>query len=210
MSLSGLLKKITNVLRNGDDKAVFDKLKKIFKHADREAILFSKRADLHCLPGCGRCCENPRVETTVLEFMPLADELWKKGEALQWLDKIDQLQSSGICVFYKPDPLGAGRGRCGVYQLRPNICRLYGFSAGKDKRGVKRLITCEPIKTAQPRQVIQAKQRIQEGMPVPTMQHFAMKVFQLHPFWGREQLPINQAIKIALEKAGLKRSFLKA
>lgn len=183
-------------------------LQSIFKEADLHVAQFSKKANLHCLPGCGHCCENPAIEVTALEFIPLARELWKMNQVEQWFEAIERKGSQGTCVFYKPDPLISGNGRCGIYRLRPLLCRLYGFSAGKDKYGKKRLITCTRIKAAHKEAFDKINIALQQGADAPLIQNFSKQISQLDPNLGGRYLPINQALKIALEKIGFRKGFI--
>src|SRR6185295_15429071 len=127
----------------------FFSLLKIYHKLEKETKQFQAETGLHCIAGCGRCCENPRIETTVAELMPLAFRLFQRGEESGWLDKANRSESKGQCIFYKPDPLIEGKGRCSVYQWRPLICRLFGFSAITDKKGRPSLVTCAVIKQSQ-------------------------------------------------------------
>lgn len=107
-------------------------------------------------------------------------------------------------MFYQPDPLKNGQGRCGVYLWRPLLCRLFGFAAQKDKYGQPQLVTCSTMKSLCSYEYEQALENMHQGkLAAPLMQDYAMRLFNIDPHWGKEQLPINQAIKIALEKVGL-------
>ena len=184
-------------------------LLKLFQSLDREIQKFQSKSGLNCLAGCGRCCENPNVETTVLELLPLAQKLWQEGSAEDWLKKIESVQEKGPCVFYKPDPLIPGNGRCSVYSLRPLICRLFGFSAKIDKHKDNVFVTCATIKKLYMKEFESAQHKVQSGsLPIASMEHYSMKAYQIDPTLGRDQLPINRAIKIVLEKTGLHLRYL--
>ena len=188
--------------RYRDCKKVF-LLFKLFDRADRETKRLSAKTGIKCAKGCGRCCENPYVETTILEMLPLAIQLWKEKEAEGWLNKSLATHLTGPCIFYKPDPLIAGKGRCSIYSLRPLICRLSGFSAAVDKHGKPELVTCPTIKQWQPREYEKAQKLVESGLPIPQLRDFALAAYQLDPALGKDRLPINIAIKDALEKVGL-------
>ena len=182
-------------------------LEKLYAALDKEIARFQKATGLQCLSGCGRCCENPQVETTVLELLPLATELWKSKEAEPAIAKALQANLSGPCIFYKPDPLIAGKGRCAVYPWRPLICRLFGFSATTDKYGKPTLVTCSAIKQTYAQEYIFAEARIKSGRPVPSMGDFSRRAFHIDPNLGKDQLPINEAIVKALEKVGIRLKY---
>jgi Fe-S-cluster containining protein len=181
-------------------------LRKVFKAVDRQTTQFQKAAGIHCERGCGRCCENPNVTTTVLEMVPLALELWEKGEAERWLQKAEA-DSGGKCLFYKPAPFQEGKGRCSIYSLRPLICRLFGFSAMHDKHGKPVFVTCPTIKKMFPGAYDNIQKRIQEGLAIPQMSDFSQGVRNIDIELGTQQIPINWAIKLALEYVGMKMEY---
>lgn len=176
---------------------------RLFDRADHGTRRLRSKTGLKCANNCGRCCENPYVQTTVLEMLPLAIHLWQNNEAEEQLQRSPASATSGPCIFYKPDPSMAGSGRCSIYPFRPLVCRLYGYSASADKYGKPRLVTCPTIKQSQPEGYEKAQKLVDSGLPIPTMRDFSMTSFQLDPELSREQLPINEAIKIAIEKIGL-------
>jgi Fe-S-cluster containining protein len=184
----------------------FQELFAVYARLEKQIRKFQGASKLHCKSGCGQCCENPHVETTVFEMMPLAHDLWKKNQAQEILKKIDD-ERKGVCVFYAADPSGTGQGRCTVYSLRPLICRLFGFSAKTDKTGAPQFVTCKVIKTCQAKEYARAEEMIQGGLEIPIMADFAREVARIDPSEGVRQLPINTALKQALEKVGLRRKL---
>lgn len=165
---------------------------------------FKSASGLSCPLGCGRCCENPDIFVNVLEVLPLAYHLWQNKTAQVVLDKMSALSSPGVCVFYKPDALNPGHGRCGVYPWRPLICRLFGYSVKKNKYGQPRLVTCLTMKTECAKEYQQAEQNLAGGtITAPVMHDFAMQLCNIDPHLGKEYFPINKAIEIAIQKTGL-------
>ena len=185
-------------------------LMEVFHDADEATARFRKDSGLACEQGCGRCCENPDVETTVLEMLPGAMDLWSHHKADAILEKLARLDgdSSRQCVFYQPDPFVAGHGRCSAYSFRPLVCRLFGFSAWADKHGRDVIVTCPTIKRRQAKKLEKARQEVQkENMRIPRMTDYAMKIFGIDPGLGEKKIPINAALKIALEKVGMILNF---
>lgn len=146
------------IYSNSMNADVIKQVEQIFQEIDRQTATLQAATGLHCPPGCGRCCENPEVETTVLEMMPLALELWQRGEVLQWIDRSQAVEERGPCVFYHPDPFIPGNGRCSVYSWRPTICRLFAFATVTNKQGQPELAACVRQKEIMP-EIIQACQR---------------------------------------------------
>lgn len=196
---------------------------KLYQAADKQIGDLKAVTGLKCAANCGRCCEKNDIETTVLELLPLAVYLWIKKEALGWLERIYQAKGRGVCVFYQPGPLVKGNeGRCSIYCFRPLICRLFGFSAGKDKYGRQRLVTCADMKRLYPDAYGKARTCLRapacapragkytrgqkfmgEKSLVPNMTDFTFQITAAGSDLGIRQVPINEAVKIALERTGL-------
>jgi len=176
---------------------------KLFWEVDRRSVRFQMKSKIKCSAGCGQCCESPQVEVTVLEMLPLALDLYHRQDADQWLAKAREREFSGPCVFYKPDPLFAGKGRCLAYALRPLLCRLFGFSTKRDKYSRPVYVTCKIIKAG-----LSAQVRHVQGSPaflktLPFMGDYAAKVYNIDPSLGARLYPINEALRIALDKVSL-------
>lgn len=173
------------------------RVRALLEDISRQTESFARATGLHCKSGCGKCCENPDVETTVTEMMPAAAHLWSSGEAEAVLSKVP---TAAVCVFYKPDALIAGNGRCTAYEYRPGVCRLFGFSARKDKHGRPALLTCRVIKEHFPADYARVQAQVTDGHPVPLMSDHTLKVMHIDPRRGGQLMPINQALRLALER----------
>ncbi len=185
---------------------VIQQVKEIFAQIDRQTAVLQAATGLHCPTGCGRCCENPEVETTVLEMIPLALELWQRGEALAWLSRAQAVENRSPCVFYQPDPFVPGNGRCSVYEFRPSLCRLFAFATVTNKQGKPELAACIRHKEMMPETVQQAKAAIADGLAAPNFSEISIQLAMLAPS-GIERFPINQALTLALQRVGLIAQF---
>lgn len=174
-----------------------------YTQIDRQIDSFQVATQLHCPAGCGWCCENPNVEATLLELLPLAWELFTRNEVQQWLERIEQDRERKTCWFYQPDPLIPGNGRCQVYPWRPTICRLFGFATTTNKSGQPELAACVRHKATMPEGVASAQAAIASGLSAPNFQELSMQVANIDPHWGTRRMPINQALQVALERVGL-------
>jgi Fe-S-cluster containining protein len=170
---------------------------------DRETTAFQTATGVQCPSGCGMCCQNPEVEATPLEMLPIAVELSRQGELSQWLERVEAVEAKGVCVFYQSDRLIPDNGRCSIYAWRPSLCRLFGFAAIANKQGEPELAACKKHKESIPEVIKQAQEAIANGLPVPQFAEFTMRLGNLDPNLGREPLPINQALKVAIERVGL-------
>jgi hypothetical protein len=77
---------------------------------------------------------------------------------------------------------------------------LFGYSARTNKYGKKELITCQIIKTEQSENYSAAEQRVSKGGEVPVMSNYYMQLRNIDPELSTTFLPINQAMKAALEQ----------
>jgi Fe-S-cluster containining protein len=192
------------------DQKVIKEILALFDAIDRQTEEFSKETGLKCKKGCGACCTNPDIETTVAEVLPLAAYLWAQGLAESKLelfrDAINGVSTKGVCVFYEPDLLVPTQGRCGIYAYRPGLCRLFGFSGRKDKYGKSVLVTCKVIKESHAQECQLTQAELQKGnLTAPLLATHAFSVAGIDPVHGNQLLPINQAIAQAIEKVGYRK-----
>lgn len=170
----------------------------LFYQLEKETAQFEKTTGLGCVSGCGKCCTYPDIEASPLEFLPWAFHLFLNGEAEKTLIKLNQAESR-TCIIYKPLTL-AGQGRCSDYKYRGLICRLFGFGASKDKYGNLRLATCKIIKEGQAENYKSTVEAISKGLYVPIFTDYYMQLNQIDYQLGSKILPINKALKMALEE----------
>lgn len=172
----------------------------LFSRIDAETSAFAIASGLRCPDGCGACCENPGVHTSVVELEPLAVELVARGQAeAEAVLARAAAAGPGQCVFY--DSHGPGQGRCMVYPLRPAICRLFGFAAVRDKQGRPELAGCKVHKAQQPEVMAHARALVAGGAPVPMMVAWQQEALDLGSSATGALVPINVAIEQALERA---------
>ena len=200
--MSPISNEIVRCLSAEDQKVVKDMMA-LFESIDCQTIEFAAQTQLKCKSGCGACCTNPDVETTVAEVLPLAVYLWSNGQGEGLLETIRSKSSKSICAFYKPDPVVKDHGNCSIYAYRPGLCRLFGFAARKDKHGQDILLTCKIIKDSQAQECKRIQEGLQKGiLEAPLLNTHAFAVSNIDPIHGLKLLPINQAIRSALEKLG--------
>ncbi len=179
----------------------------IFKEVDEKTNSFQKSSGLNCLKGCGRCCLSNQVETTPGEWLPYALELAKTNQLEAVHSKLQET-SDPICSMYKPNPEDSGKGFCSVYHHRPGICRLFGFSTIKNKRNLRELLTCRPIKDHHSEIFTSPLDLSPEE--APSCHEFQGKIdgiFAAHPSLG-VSMPINQALSTAIEYVALRLAYL--
>ncbi len=152
---------------------------------------------MHCLSGCGLCCKKPDITATPLEFLPLAFHLYTEGKADSMYEATATSEES-LCLLFAPLKGSVRGGMCSNYAYRGLICRLFGFSAARDKMGDPRLVTCKSIKEDQPEEFATGTEKAAQG-EVVFMRDYYFKLTCIDPDLGRETMPINLAIRRALE-----------
>jgi uncharacterized protein len=172
----------------------------LFDRLDSEISKFQSQTSLHCISGCGKCCSKPDIEASPLEFLPWAFHLFLNGLAQKTLTEL-QNTSNSICYIYQPlSLLDNHKGSCGNYKYRGLICRLFGYAANRDKYGQLRLATCKIIKEDQTLSCKSTEEAINNGLYVPIFTDYYMKLNQIDFRLGNTILPINEALKIAIEQ----------
>ena len=172
-------------------------VKALYRQLDQEIARFQAGTGLACLPSCGQCCTHPTVEASVLEFLPLAYELMRRGEAAAQLAALEA-DDSPLCFLFRPLPIAGSGGFCGDYPHRGLICRLFGFSAMRDKQGQRQLYTCRRIKTETPETYAEAVAYLKAGRPVPGVSDWYRRLRNIDEDLAGQFYPIRVAIREAL------------
>ncbi len=170
----------------------------LFSKLEQETALFGQASGLSCVSGCGKCCTSPNIEASPIEFLPWAFHLFLNGEAHNTQLKLNKTQSL-TCLIYKPLSF-VDQGRCSNYKYRGLICRLFGSAANTDKYGNLRLATCQIIKEGQANKYNTTTEAINKGLYVPVFTEYYMQLNQIDFKLGNIILPINKALKMAIEE----------
>jgi len=105
------------------------------------------------------------------------------------------------CHIFRPLALlEEYNGSCSNYRYRGLICRLFGFAASRNKYGELRLATCTIIKEEQNENYNAAEKGIGDGKYVPVFTDYYMQLTQIDYHLASLLLPINQALKRAIEE----------
>lgn len=175
-------------------------VEQLFTTLDIETNSFQSQTNLHCLSGCGKCCTKPDIDASPLEFLPWAFNLFVTERILDVLDELNK-RSHPVCQIYVPLSItDSSSGRCGEYQHRGLICRLFGYAASRDKYGKLQLVTCKIIKEDQPENHEQAAIAINEDLSIPIFTEYYMRLAQIDVRLGNIVLPINKAMIMAIEE----------
>lgn len=171
-------------------------VKRVYLKLDREIAKMQQESGLMCISGCGECCKKPDIEATPIEFLPLALRLFDEGKAEQMLEELQNSKDSR-CHLFRPYVTNFG-GLCNEYPDRGLICRLFGFTARRDKEGNPELVTCKLLKTEREVHYLKAVDNIKQGKKIPVMSEFYSRMAGIDPSLN-QFYPINEAMKHALE-----------
>jgi len=153
-------------------KLLAEQVLNVYKEMDDQSIYYSQSNKINCPSKCNHCCSNPNVSATPLEMLPLALHLIKNNQVPTNFD-------SPTCLF-KTD-------KCSVYDNRPTVCRLFGWTQVSSKNG-QRLSICPKVQTP--------SGKLDNLDPnAPNIAYFASKIKEVDPSLGSTILPINQALK---------------
>ncbi|UJP65763.1 YkgJ family cysteine cluster protein [Mongoliitalea daihaiensis] len=174
-------------------------VRRVFDQLDQEVKAFMDVSQLTCISGCGKCCSNPKVSATVMEFIPLAFDLYDKGKAEAALDLLDSKTEDDWCIVYKSLSEDGAMGFCSDYHNRGMICRLFSSSHRTNKHGQKEIITCKKIKTEKQSAFELTAQAVNQGLEIPSSSGYYAQLFTIDQGLTADQFPINQAIRKAIE-----------
>lgn len=176
-------------------------LQNIYDEMWKDFSTFQKQSGLHCLEGCGKCCNNPEVEASVMEMIPLALRMLDENKLEEWLEKLEN-PSQSHCLMYTPHSADGSLGQCGVYKERPSLCRMFGVSGFYNKHREVTLSVCKLIREKYPELTAEREAQINPEQ-TPMLVTWSYKMAELDPGLIQDKLPINQAFKQALEKVAL-------
>ena len=179
-----------------DIREFCENLLKLYEEMSQEFSLAQSGNNLQCPSDCGRCCQNPSIEASVLEMLPMALYFHDNNLTDYYLDLIEHsMQTNQFCI-------GIKNNRCHLYQTRPSICRMFGVSAYLDKNRKAQASICKTLKEINPQDSLKvAAAPLEHNLPV--MPHWSAKLLTLDPGLEYPKMHINLALKKAIEKVEL-------
>lgn len=175
------------------------KVKEVFAELNVEIQGYISQSQLSCFAGCGRCCANPNVSASVLEFLPLAFDLYQSNKAEETLSLLSEGTEERYCVLLNKISQDGDAGSCTSYHNRGLICRLFASSARRNKNGEKELLVCKKIKEGKKELYQATSEAIKKEMGVPVGTDYYTRLYQIDVHLTPEYFPINLAIKKAIE-----------
>jgi uncharacterized protein len=175
----------------------------VYAELDALVARYAAVAGLRCPPGCSVCCQSEKVEATVLELLPLAFTLFRTGQAELLYRRLARGGGGEQCLLFRPDLAGEGGWGCSQYPFRTVVCRLFGFAGNRDRTGVPRLAACRVMREAGIAIPSEGGFAAEVAPLLPLFAEAGLRITALHPGLGTSRRPINQALREALEKAGM-------
>lgn len=119
-----------------------------FARIDAKVASAAAASGFACPEGCGKCCTTPNVEATEAECVPVALALIDQGKAEDVIKRLDAATTTSdrTCVLYEPSKSDSAFGRCGQYEHRPGLCRLFGFAGRRSGAGALEWIACRTMR----------------------------------------------------------------
>jgi len=178
-------------------RAIFER----YRTLDSAVRTFRIRSGLRCPKKCGVCCESPQVEASALECLPLAWEIFHRGEEEHIASAIEarQREEALQCVLFAGDSDSPKCGKCSYYRFRPLVCRLFGYTSRRNKSGWLELCVCRVMREETPAKALSWRDQDISPIDPPVYQDWFLQIAGLDPATGFRLLPINAAIQAALD-----------
>lgn len=172
-------------------------VKNIYNQSEARIQAFKQATQLNCVPGCGDCCNRFEPYITVLEGLIIADYLTNNPKMLEKFQlRPSYEQSEVLCPFYVKDVCY----HCGIYDIRPLICRMFSFCCKKSPQGLE-LQACTQIADYFSKEVVLANQLLQHGLDLPIYVEEYNKLCRVDFMLATDFHPLDRSVEIALESA---------
>ena len=174
---------------------------KVFRELDEHIERTTIESGMKCIHLCSSCCRRTDIEASPIEFIPLAVSLYESGKVDEFMVMLDRSDETGYCVLFSSDAWKEGKWACMNYEKRGLICRLFGYGYRLNRDEEPELVTCKIMKESCPEGVAKARKLgIEAPDSVPLFRNYSMQLFSIDPNLATQQLPINKAIRLAIEK----------
>ncbi|MFP5459453.1 MAG: YkgJ family cysteine cluster protein [Bacteriovoracia bacterium] len=173
-----------------------DALIDFYRETSAEFSSAQRLSGLACPSDCGACCKTSDVSATVFEMLPMALALHQNGRAEEIFDQI-QTTPEGICPMFQGHATDPKKGRCGAYETRPLVCRIFAVARRTNKYRDSDLVLCKELKELYPDL---AQSLLGHAHELPLVNLAYSKMTSLHPSAMERSLHIRQALGFALEK----------
>jgi Fe-S-cluster containining protein len=165
-------------------------VRSLYRDIERDHGAFRARAGMSCPPGCGDCCRGFEPDILRPEALYAAAFIAERAPGAEAL--LDPSAADGGCPFWREDDPY----HCAIYGGRGLVCRLFGYSSGKDKNGDLEFRPCK-FMPEENRGRFSASARGAEPCPPPAaMSDYASRLSSLFP--GSERGGLGGMVRDAL------------
>lgn len=165
------------------------RLREIFAEIDSKARNFAEASCLSCPAGCGKCCAD--TEASAIEADIIANYIVENAPELKsCLDR-----KGPECIFYDRD----SDLHCRIYEVRPLICRCFGYSAELDKLGSLLFPACQHMDLPDGLRSGGGVIRILFEPHPPVMAEYRSRIQKLQN-GNRKMSPLAEAVKDAVAR----------
>ena len=173
----------------------------VYNELEEHLEKITSHTKMECQHLCNVCCDKIGIEASPIEFIPLAAYLYETEKIDEFLNRLDESDKTGYCVLFSREAWRYGEWACLQYKKRGLICRLFGYGYRLNREGIPELVTCKVLKEIFPDKVSNARQLgIERPDLVPLFSNYFMQLYSIDPNLGTTLMPINQAIRTAIEK----------
>lgn len=175
----------------------------LYRRADNAISTFAERSGVSCPFGCGSCCEGfvpdilPLEAAYLAAFLSVADRDRAFSILANGLEARERADGRVGCPLYRDD----NPYHCGVYEARPLICRMFAFSAVRDKQGEASFSVCRlglsgsGARSAKGSGLVEAF-----GLEPPVMSDLGSELASIEPESAGDRKPLPQALSLALSR----------
>ena len=177
-----------------NNQTKIDAVMQLYQEAEKKISLFKHKTGLDCVPGCGACCNRFEPYISVLEGLVIAQYLQQNPLALKAFISSLKIKTDILFPFYQ----NKSSFHCGIYKIRPSICRLYAFSC-KNTHGNAQYFPCPQIVSYYTKEMAIAENLFQEVNPLPVAQLEFNKLCEIDFVLATDLHPLTRSTELALE-----------
>ena len=155
---------------------------------------FKEKTQIDCVYGCGDCCNHFEPYISVLEATLIVEYLQEDSERMERFLQVRGSKTDILCPFYQV----ASPYHCGIYPIRPLICRLYAFSGKKVDQQIH-YSPCPRIRDHYTTEVANARRLIAEGLTIPLYKEQYPYLCELDFVLATDLHPLTRSVEIAIE-----------
>jgi uncharacterized protein len=172
----------------------------IYKGLDEAAEFFSAACAITCPDGCGRCCEgfDPPVTRAEADLVAL--------HLICASIRVPAGSADHPCPFFISD----AQFHCGIYPVRPLVCRAFGFSAVGGKDGAPCFHFCKHMPGQPHTQLDAQSMRLLFRQSPPRVEEYGIRISAISHEGMGEQPHLSAAIFEALDRARALHAYVRA